>query len=286
MTRKDDLVELVAFAPSMEDVMNSIPAEAPNGESKKEIEWEIYGRIKDLGDLKKATHSELQEQWGIPIHQSDKNVASGNIRVRAINDEKYVLTSKIKEKGGNDEVEEDTSEARFLHFKKLADAGLRKQRFFFPIEGTDFIWEVDGFYNALGQLQPWVKIDLEVDADFDLDDLPDLPFEMEDVRVIRPGKKNEEDLAFVRKLFDEYFNLDNVLKDKHAPEQPSVESDEAVTEARYEELMQHKKFFQELLDKVSSARNLLSFNESKDEGALKQYLEETSSAITRLFNRD
>jgi len=283
--RKDDLVDLVAFSPSMEDAMNSIPTEAPTGESKKEIEWEIYGRIKDLGDLKKAERSELQEQWGIPIHQSEKNVASGNIRVRSINDEKYVLTSKIKEKAGNDEVEEDTTEARFMHFKKLADAGLRKQRFFFPIPGSDFIWEVDGFYNAVGQLQPWVKIDLEVDRDFDLDELPELPFEMEDVRVIRPGKKNEEDLAFVRQLFDEFFNLDNVLKDKHAPEQPSVESDEAPTPARLEELVEHKKFFQDLLDSISSARNLLSFNESKPEGALKQLLEECSMAITKLLNQ-
>jgi hypothetical protein len=200
----------------LDDVLVGMESVA-DGQQKKEIEYEIYGKMKDIGLLGSAVRSELQEQWGIPIDKVPGNFASGSIRVRMTDNETYVLASKIKTADGNDEVEHEVGEDLFTHFKKFATQGLRKVRHFFPVEGTEFIYEVDAFYNAVGQFVPWVKIDLEIPEGVSIDDLPDLPFEMDDIRVIPPGRKKAEDLAFVRKLFDEHFNLLNQYIDPHFP---------------------------------------------------------------------
>lgn len=180
------------------------------GEAKFEREFEIYGRLTDLEALKSADSSEMQEQWGLLIEKTEGNVAWGTIRVRAINDgEQYILTSKIKHESGNEEVEEPTTRARFEQFRKLSDNGLKKIRYFYKAT-DDLTFEVDVFLDKHDNPCPWVKIDLELPDGFDIDQLPELPFDLQDVRVIRPGRKNDEDLQYVRKLFDEFFNLKNI----------------------------------------------------------------------------
>lgn len=244
------------------------------GTQQKEREFEIYGQMKNLSDLSKAPKKELQEQWGLPVEKIPGNAASGNIRVRMIDDKSYVFTSKVKEKDGNDEVEHDVGEALFTHFAKFADQGLRKVRHFFPTEDGEFTYEVDAFYNAVGQFVPWVKIDLEIPEGQTIDDLPDLPFEMDDIRVIPPGRKSPEDLAFVRELFDKYFTSKNKFID-HPVEVPSLET--------YNEVIKHKEHLFDLADRIRGTTGILSYNESKREAALKQVLFEAAMAIEALF---
>lgn len=180
-----------------------------DGESKVEREYEIYGRLVDMEGLKHADSTEKQEQWGLVIEKTDQNSAFGTIRVRSINDgERYVLTSKIKHQDGNEEVEEETSSARFEQFRRLASTGLKKIRHMFKVS-DDLTFEVDVFLDNNDNPQPWVKIDLEVPDGFNIEDFPDLPIDLHDARVIRPGLKNDEDLQYVRALFDEFFNLKN-----------------------------------------------------------------------------
>lgn len=254
---------------SLEDINAGVP-------QAKEIEYEIYGRVRDLGSLQSAARKELQEQWGLHVDKSPNNAATGGVRVRSINDEKYVLTSKIKIDGGNEEEEVDTTEGMFIHFKKLADKGLRKMRFYFPVEGTDFVYEVDAFYNLAGQFVPWVKIDLELPKGMDsIDSLPDLPFEMDDVVVVPPGKKSEEHLAFCRKLFTEYFDMPNQYVDRHAP---SLEA--------YECNMfnpQIERAARELADRARGLMPALSYNGDGIEAALKHQLFEISSDIDNFY---
>lgn len=176
------------------------------GVGNKEVEIEIYGRVPDMAALKaSAASQERQEQWGVYIPKTDRNNATGNIRVRYTEGKGYVLTSKVKEADGSDEVELEVPEALMKHLRAFAESGLIKTRYFFPIDGTDLIYEVDVFENHNGESQ-WVKVDLESPGGIPLDNLPEFPFDLEDVRIIRPGFKSEEDLAFVRKLFDEEFN--------------------------------------------------------------------------------
>ena len=179
-----------------------------DGVTKVEKEIEIYGTMRNMDDLDGATGWEIQEQWGLYVPGCDDNAGSGNVRIRMsqrpTGEPKYVLTTKVKASAGNLECELATSPDMFQLFKILASAGLRKKRYYFPIAGTEMEFEVDVFTGPTGAPVPHVKIDLElrgtVPADFDLSTIT-LPFEMTDIRIIRPGHKNDEDLAYVRQLF-------------------------------------------------------------------------------------
>lgn len=204
-----DSLDIVFMGVSLEDANAEI---ALTGQSKKEIEYEIYGKVVNLNDLKKAAKTERQDQWGIPIFKTDKNYSAGTVRVRQIDGGKVELTTKVKR--DSDEAEIETSQDMFDHFRKLADQGLIKVRHYFPVD-DNFTYEVDAFFNTAGQFSEWVKIDLEMPEGVEtLDTLPDLPFEMTDIRVIAPGPKKPEDLAFVRELFEKYFNVANQFLDK------------------------------------------------------------------------
>lgn len=172
-----------------------------------EIELEIYGRLKDLEQLKAlAASTEPQEQWGIYIPRTDKNNATGNQRVRYTPTDEYVHTSKIKYDNGNDEVNTKCTEQLMDHYRKFADSGLKKIRYVVPVPDTELCYEVDVFENENG-ISNWVKVDLELPPGYEIDTIPNMPFDLEDIRIIQPGIKNKEDLDFVRKLFDEEFNL-------------------------------------------------------------------------------
>lgn len=204
-----DTLDMVFMGVSLEDANAET---ALTGQSKKEIEYEIYGKVVNLNDLKKAARTERQDQWGLPVYKTDKNYSAGTVRVRQIDGGKVELTTKVKR--DSDEAEIETSQDMFDHFRKLADQGLIKVRHFFPVD-DEFTYEVDAFFNTAGQFSEWVKIDLELPPGVEtIDTLPDLPFEMTDIRVIAPGPKKPEDLAFVRELFDKYFNVANQFIDK------------------------------------------------------------------------
>ena len=195
--------------PSLEDL-------APDGVTRVEKELEIYGTLRDMSVLEQATGWEAQEQWGLYIPKTAKNGGSGGPRVRkttkSTGEITFVLTTKVKEVDGNKECEQDTSEDMFKLFRQLAESGLLKKRFFFPIGDTGLKFEVDVFCGNDGQPVPEVKIDLEIPEDlapnFDPSQVK-LPFEMDNVRIIAPGRKNEEDLKYVRKLFSEKYDVPN-----------------------------------------------------------------------------
>lgn len=257
----------------LEEVCFGLEAIAPDGVQKVEKEYEIYGRMMDIGLLGSALRSELQEQWGLPIDKVPANAASGSIRVRMIDNDKYVFTSKVKTQTENEEVEFDSSEDLFIHFKKFATQGLRKVRHFFPVEGTDFIYEVDAFYGPSGTFCPWVKIDLELNETVTIDNLPDFPFEMEDIRIIPPGRKSPEDLAFVRELFDKHFNLHNQFIEPPAPvvEVTSMEQSKSVMERLIE-----------LANTALDIEGHLTANGTDAEARVKFALEELALVITVL----
>lgn len=192
-----------------------------------ETEIEIYAKIPDTSILTGLASSvERQEQWGVYIPKTDSNNATGNMRVRYTEKDGYVFTSKVKLAGSNDELEFPVAEGMMEHMRLFADSGLIKTRYCIDIPDTGLVFECDAFEGPNGPSQ-WLKIDLELPEGSSLDVLPDLPFVTEEVRIIQPGHKNEADLAFVRKLFNEEFNVVYVPKpvvDPNDAPAPALES--------------------------------------------------------------
>lgn len=192
--------------------------ESADGKVFKEIEHVIYARLTDFSQLQKAASSELNEQWEIRVAQTDKNAGTGCLRVRKTQSKGaeayYVLTTKVKmnESGDKLELSQPTNEDAFKMFKFLSEHGMLKERFHFPVEGTELVWEVDMFPKGDGTYHEWCKIDLEV-TDREAP-LPELPMQFEEV-ILPKGFGNvsdEEHEAKVRALYDSVFLRKNEFK--------------------------------------------------------------------------
>ena len=192
--------------------------EASDGKANTEIEHVFYARVPDRAVLEQAAGWEHQEQWEIRIPKTDSNAGNGRVRIRMTQGpekaKEYVLTTKtFKDNGDRIEVPIPTTEDHFEQFKLLSECGMRKDRYFFPVEGTDLVWEVDMFYqpgSVIGSKEyyEWCKIDLEV-ADRSAP-IPPLPFALEDVIAAPYGKRTPEEEAIVSKLHGEVFATRNV----------------------------------------------------------------------------
>lgn len=197
----------------------SLESLLPEGTTALEREYEIYGTMCNMDELDKAASFEMQEQWGLYIEKTEKNATAGNIRVRMtqVGNEvaEYTLTTKTKAKEGNNETELAASVDMFEHFKRLAEGGLRKRRYFFPFPEEGVTLEVDVFFTAAGTMCPKVKIDLELSEGMDpaVVGKIQMPFELDDVRIIPPGQKSDEDLAYVRELFRTYYDIPNQYRE-------------------------------------------------------------------------
>lgn len=306
MNRKHAL--MAALNPVELPVISLESAPGPDGKTQVETEIEIYGTMRNMNDLDAATGWEIQEQWGLYVPGSNDNAGSGNVRVRmsqkSTGEPVYVLTTKVKAEKGNLECEAPSSVDMFNLFKVLASSGLRKKRYYFPIAGTDMEFEVDVFTGPTGAPVPHVKIDLELrnpPEGFDFAHLV-LPFEMTDIRIISPGRKSDEDLAYVRQLFSTQYDLSNQCKETASMEEfapPGCECDrcgwgsgpcpgvterkerEAATDAKAsrENLVAHKDKLIDLSDRCTGMASALSYNDSRREAALKSSLHGLTNTI-------
>jgi len=126
-----------------------------------------------------------------------------------------VLKIPLDPNGSNSKKKEipiPASEDWFIGFQFLADQGMIKDRYHFPIVGTDLVWEVDCFPKEGGGYHEWVKIDLEV-SDLSAP-LPEFPIQFEDIILpVGVGKlSKEEHDEQVSKLYDECFISPNPFK--------------------------------------------------------------------------
>lgn len=187
--------------------------EDTSGKAQKEIEHIVYGRLTDFAQLSNAASRESQEQWQVKMVKSDKNAGEGAIRVRKSQidgaDPNYYLTLKTRAKVGNLESTLSCGEDMFTMMKFLADFGMVKDRYRFPVPNTELVWEVDVFKKPDGTYHDWVKIDLEVE---DLSaPLPELPLKFAD--VIMPadleGQDKEKHNATLDVLYNSVFKTPN-----------------------------------------------------------------------------
>lgn len=167
--------------------------EVANGAASKEIEYMFYARVEGPWALENASCVEIQQQWGLWTDKTENNAGSGSNRVRktitkqivdgAVREEtaetSWVMTTKIKTKEGDAfEVPIQSSEDGLKAFRILAESGMIKHRYRFPIPGSDLVWEVDMFVvpgNSMYSTtyEEWCKIDLEVPSrDIEIPQLP------------------------------------------------------------------------------------------------------------------
>lgn len=194
-----------------------------DGKTFVEKERVIYARISDFEQLaSKAKSADHQEQWGLKIPKTDKNFAEGQVRVRAITPlairdgqrlpvptegAQYVYTVKAKQgMGHNLEAPIPATADAFEIFKRIAENGMIKDRYHFPVEGTPLVYEIDVFLKPDGSYHEWVKIDLET-KDMDAE-LPPLPIEVEEQILDNTEDKAEQ--AKIKQLYNTIFLTPNV----------------------------------------------------------------------------
>jgi hypothetical protein len=188
--------------------------EVADGKAFKEVEHTFYARLADMDELLKASHKEYQEQWEIKVGKTAENAAKGSIRIRktvkdGASEAEYVLTSKVQLNGAGDKIEVPvpTTVAMFESFKYLSDKGMIKDRYFFPVDGSDLVWEVDMFHKPEGGYYDWCKIDLEVKNRQDA--VPPLPIEFRDIITNGNGQRTPEEEARVTALYSQEFLTKN-----------------------------------------------------------------------------
>lgn len=190
--------------------------EVADGKIFKEKEHVIYGRLTDLTQLESAASKESQEQWEIKIPKTEQNASQGSIRIRKTDKEgaesEYTMCTKTPTpdqgpQAGKNEVPIPTTEPNFIQFKMLSDKGMRKDRYHFPVEGSEMVYELDMFPKADGTYHTWCKVDLEV-TDLEAP-LPALPFVLEDMITAPYGKRTPEEEAIVTGLYDTTFTMKN-----------------------------------------------------------------------------
>jgi hypothetical protein len=208
------------FQAAFENLANLSIATEDNADGKAVIECEhvIYAKLINVAQLEKATSKTHQEQWNMYIPKTEDNAAQGSIRIRKIVEgEKieYHLTTKVKKGEDKLEVSVPTTEDNFVQFKFLSPDGLIKDRFCFPVENSELVWEIDMFLKEDGSYHEWCKIDLEVKDRSQ--ELPPLPIEFADV-ILPKGfgreQPDEEAEATIAKLYEECFRTKNIYTNK------------------------------------------------------------------------
>ena len=189
--------------------------EHSDGVKHKEVEREIIVRLVDITELDKAEKSEFHEQWEVSAPQTEGNVTSIRSRIRKtmknVSDTPvYVHTTKTKSsaQNWNDEVSIPTTEPHFNQYQAAAEAGMIKERFFFPVEteGDDLplVWELDMYpinpdVPFERKYKQWARLEIEnVQEGMPL---PDLPIAVDEVIIISDDNTEEEKekIAFIFK---------------------------------------------------------------------------------------
>lgn len=204
---------------TLSSVLRMALEDQADGKAHLETEHVLYARCVDFAFLKNAKSMEHQEQWEVKIPKSEQNGGSGRIRIRktvkAGFPPEYTQTTKTLDPktGGNIEVSIPVSEELFNQFRIMSANGMRKDRYFYPVEdGSDRVYEVDMFLKAgtqagAEQYYEWCKIDLEVD---DMNAaMPPLPDGFADIISAPFGKRTPEEEARVTSLYHNEFTAKN-----------------------------------------------------------------------------
>ena len=201
-----------------------------------EQEYVFYVRITNFKQLENAAHAEKHEQWQIKIPSTDENAGSGSIRARKVTSAdgtiSYELTTKSKTKKGNIETTIPATEENFTQIAFMANSGMRKDRYTFPIPNSDLSFEVDVYPDGKAGYYTWAKIDLEVRSP--LSSFPELPIQVEEI-ITPQDAETPEGQEEVSRLFDTFFLLKNKYKDLSPSLKPDTTVEPEVNEVSDQE---------------------------------------------------
>jgi hypothetical protein len=201
-----------------------------------EQEYVFYVRITNFKQLENAAHAEKHEQWQIKIPFTDENAGSGSIRARKVTSAdgtiSYELTTKSKTKKGNIETTVPATEENFTQIAFMANSGMRKDRYTFPIPNSDLSFEVDVYPDGKAGYYTWAKIDLEVKSP--LSSFPELPIQVEEI-ITPQDAETPEGQEEVSRLFDTFFLLKNKYKDLSPSLKPDTTVEPEVNEVSDQE---------------------------------------------------
>lgn len=178
-----------------------------SGKKLREIEQVYYGKITtEEYESLKSYNSELQEQYAILK-------PNGTIRIRRkeINGaDQFIQAMKTWEAGvvGKDEAQHEVSADEFAMFKRIADSGFYKRRYFIPVNES-LKWEVDAILNHKGEFTSWVKVDLEVPDDY-TGEIPNheaLPFTLTEAILSQFNTMTEEERVRLKTLQTTVFDV-------------------------------------------------------------------------------
>lgn len=249
------------------------------GKAIREKEFTIFARIMNFSQLKNANRGEIQEQYIIPVEQTEENAGKGSIRVRKITARngrsRYELTTKNKMgEGDSIEVTVPTTKENFIQFKVLSTVSMLKHRYTFNIKGTDKKWEIDAVPDGNGSYCPWVRCEIEVD-DLDSKDVPELPLEVEEL-ILPPelGKLTQEEYDEKTKpIMDRFFISSNpYIDDENSATtelEGEVDTDEEVPEENTEEKS----------DETTTGKEVMSVDNITDEKDTAEKVEARSEQI-------
>lgn len=201
-----------------------------------EQEYVFYVRITNFKQLENAAHAEKHEQWQIKIPSTDDNAGSGSIRARKVTSAdgtiSYEITTKSKTKKGNIETTVPATEENFTQIAFMANSGMRKDRYTFPIPNSDLSFEVDVYPDGKAGYYTWAKIDLEVKSP--LSSFPELPIQVEEI-ITPQDADTPEGQEEVSRLFDTFFLLKNKYKDLSPSLKPDTTVEPEVNEVSDQE---------------------------------------------------
>lgn len=190
----------ITFAHIAEKFFNVSTEGLPSGKLNEELELTIYAEMADLNDLSKAVSKEIHEQYEIPLQTNTKI----RQRIRGVNGKRWIQTVKVphENKPGNWESEDDISQSTFKLLRAATcEEGYVKERYFFPVIGTDLVYEVDVFRNNGGTQHAWVKIDLEFNDT--TEKVPPLPFNTKAIIYADNPNTTAAERNWIKQLWDD-----------------------------------------------------------------------------------
>ena len=173
-------------------------------QSHLEIEYVFFGRPRNFDFMKKYPSDKI-EQYEVDVYK--KNGDKNKIRVRKQNQKKITMALKliIKPTGPGAlsvvENEFDITEESFQIFKKLSTSGFNKERFKVKTK-ENLMYEIDVFYDDHGNINPWVKIDLEVPSTNTK--VPPLPIEIDDLITNQKYNRTKEEEETVERVWNSF----------------------------------------------------------------------------------
>nr|DAO99402.1 MAG TPA: hypothetical protein [Caudoviricetes sp.] len=251
-----------------------------------EQEYVFYVRITNFKQLENAAHAEKHEQWQIKIPSTDDNAGSGSIRARKVTSAdgtiSYELTTKSKTKKGNIETTVPTTEENFTQIAFMANSGMRKDRYTFPIPNSDLSFEVDVYPDGKAGYYTWAKIDLEVKSP--LSSFPELPIQVEEI-ITPQDAETPEGQEEVSRLFDTFFLLKNKYKDLSPSLKPDTTVEPEVNEVsdqEEQEITEDVKEIPESTETDQDAAQNASSEETADDNTTTETKDNSDSDTTDL----